>query len=71
MSEKFKHKTEEERKAESEEWNNWKPGSGRKGWSPFTKPAPASQWRDGEGRPLKDDGSLDVEKFIEENSIDE
>ena len=33
-------KSDEERKRESEEWNNWKPGSGRKGWSPFTRPAP-------------------------------
>jgi len=33
-------KSEEERRKKSEEWNNWKPGSGRKGWSPFTRPAP-------------------------------
>jgi hypothetical protein len=58
--------TEEERRKEAESWNNWKPGSGQKGWPPYTKPIPPSQWRDTEGRPLKADGSLDVDKFIEE-----
>lgn len=71
MADKFKHKTDEERQKESESWNNWQPGSGRKGWSPFTKPAPSAQWRDSSGRPLKSDGSLDVEKFIQERSKDE
>jgi hypothetical protein len=33
-------KTDQERKEEAERWNNWKPGSGRKGWSPFNKPIP-------------------------------
>lgn len=63
--------TDEERKRESEEWNNWQPGSGRKGWSPFTKPIPSPEWRDSDGRPLKSDGSLDVDKFVKENSKDE
>ena len=61
-------KTEEERKQETESWNNWKPGSGTKGWSPYTQPIPPAQWRDAEGRPLKADGSLDVEKFIQERN---
>jgi hypothetical protein len=60
--------TQEEREAEAKAWNDWKPGSGRKGWSPFDKPIPKAERRDGEGRPLKPDGSLDVEKFIQERS---
>ena len=60
--------TDEERRKEAEDWNSWKPGSGRKGWSPFTKATPPTQWRDNEGRPLKADGSLDVDKFIQERS---
>lgn len=60
-------KTDQQRKEEAERWNNWKPGSGQqKGWSPFDKPIPKATLRDGEGRPLKPDGSLDVNKFIQE-----
>jgi hypothetical protein len=58
--------TEEQRKKEAQDWNNWKPGSGRKGWRPYTKPIPPAQWRDASGRPIKPDGSLDVDKFIQE-----
>jgi hypothetical protein len=63
-------KTDKERKEESKSWNNWKPGSGRKGWSPWGtgKALPKAGWRDGEGRPLKNDGSLDTEKFIKERT---
>jgi hypothetical protein len=56
-------KTDEERRREAEEWNNWQPGSGRKGWSPFTKPVPPV--RDGDGRPLKN-GTVDWNKWAEE-----
>jgi len=62
--------TDEERKKESDAWNNWKPGSGQRGWSPYTKPIPAATWRDGAGRPIRSDGSLDVEKFIKEKEND-
>jgi hypothetical protein len=62
----LRKKPTKEQLQEAEEWNNWKPGSGRKGWSPFNKPIPQAQWRDSEGRPLKPDGTLDTEKFIQE-----
>lgn len=61
-------KTKQQREEEAKAWNNWKPGSGRKGWTPYTQPIPPAQWRDNEGRPLKPDGSLDVEKFVQEKS---
>jgi hypothetical protein len=63
-------KTEKERKEEAKNWNSWKPGSGRKGWSPWGsgKTTPPAQWRDGAGRPLKSDGSLDTDKFIQERT---
>jgi hypothetical protein len=32
----------------------------------YASPPPPGQWRDAEGRPLKSDGTLDVEKFIAE-----
>lgn len=31
-------KSDEERRQEANAWNRWKPGSGRKGSSPFNKP---------------------------------
>lgn len=64
-------KPTEKQQEEAQDWNDWQPGSGRKGWSPFNKPIPSSTWRDSDGRPLKPDGSLDVEKFIQENSKNE
>ena len=47
-------------------WNNWKPGSGRRGWSPFTKPIPPV--RDGAtGHPIKD-GKTDWGRVIRESN---
>lgn len=58
---------DEERRQAAEAWNNWKPGkTGRRSSSPFNKPIPPVETRDGEGRPLNPDGALDVEKFIQE-----
>ena len=36
------------------------------GYSPFDKPIPPVDIRDADGRPIHEDGSLDVEKFIQE-----
>jgi len=44
-------KTDQERKQEAENWNNWKPGSGRKGWSPFNKPIPPAKVVTSTGHP--------------------
>ncbi len=61
-------KTDKERRKESEAWNNWKPGGGRKGWSPFTKPIPPV--RDGlTGHPLRN-GKVDWEHVIQEVNND-
>ena len=47
-------------------WNKWKPGkSGRKFWSPFSRPFPVI--RDTAGRPLKSDGiTIDIELWVKE-----
>lgn len=66
MTKKFRHPTEEELKQESEEWNTWQPGSGRKGWSPFDKPIP--EVRDSfTGHPVKN-GKIDWKRVIEESN---
>jgi hypothetical protein len=58
-------KSDEERKREAESWNNWKPGSGRKGWSPFDKPIPPV--RDAAtGHPIGKDGTIDWGRVIRE-----
>jgi hypothetical protein len=58
----------QQQQQEADEWNNWKPGSGRKGWSPFTRPAPPV--RDGAtGHPLKD-GKIDWEAVIRKANQD-
>lgn len=54
----------EDRKQAAEEWNKWRPGSGRKGWSPFTKPPPPM--RDKYGRPMKNYDEVDWVKLEEE-----
>jgi hypothetical protein len=56
--------TEEERQQAADAWNNWRPGqSGRKSWSPFSRPIPPV--RDGEGRPMKN-GQVDWDRWAEE-----
>lgn len=61
-----KNKTEEEMMKESDEWNNWKPGSGRKGWSPFgTKKFERFQVERMGDIPLKN-GKIDMERWEEE-----
>lgn len=60
-------KTQIQREEEAKAWNTWKPGSGRKGWSPFGQPEPTV--RDNLGRPLKSDRvSIDVEKWVKEEN---
>jgi hypothetical protein len=57
--------TEEERKQESKDWNNWQPGSGRRGWSPWGQPI-TREVRDAEtGHPIKD-GQVDWKRVIDE-----
>jgi hypothetical protein len=51
------------RPAPNTSWNTWKPGSGRKGWSPFDKPIPPV--RDGQtGHPIGKDGNIDWARVI-------
>lgn len=58
---------EKQRQKAAAEWNNWKPGSGRKGWSPFSKPIPPV--RDGEtGHPIGRNGETDWARVIEESN---
>jgi hypothetical protein len=51
--------------AEAGRWNNWTPGSGGKGWSPFDRPPATSKaltpecWR-------RLDGSIDWNGYYEE-----
>jgi hypothetical protein len=60
-------KTQKQRAQESRDWNKWKPGGGRKAWSPFSQPEPIV--RDDAGRPLKSDRtSIDVEKWVQEEN---
>ncbi len=55
--------TKSQMNREAKEWNNWKPGSGRKGWSPFDKTTPPCR----EGSvPLRSDGGIDMKKWEEE-----
>jgi hypothetical protein len=57
--------TEKERQQESRDWNNWKPGSGRKGRTPWDRPEPTV--RDNAGRPLRSDRtSIDTKKWVQE-----
>ena len=58
-------KTDQQRKEEAEHWNNWKPGSGRKGWSPFNKPLPPV--RDAAtGHPIGKDGNIDWKRVCDD-----
>ena len=62
--EHFRHPTEEERKQAAEKWNDWEPGKGnRRGFNPFRK---IKRMRDSAGRPLKMDGTLDIEQWMKE-----
>lgn len=54
--------SQEELNQESHEWNNWEPGSGRKGWSPFNKEIPPVRMGT---IPLRD-GKIDIKKWEEE-----
>ena len=56
-------KTQKQREEEANAWNNWKPGSGQQGWSPFDKPIPPV--RDTLNRPLKD-GQIDIARWVDE-----
>jgi hypothetical protein len=58
-------KTKKQREEESRAWNNWKPGSGRKGWSPFDKPIPPV--RDAAtGHPIGKNGEIDWAQVVQE-----
>jgi hypothetical protein len=58
-------KTQKQRQAEADAWNNWRPGQmGRKSWSPFSKEIPPM--RDAEGRPMKNYDEIDWEKWQQE-----
>jgi hypothetical protein len=59
-------KSKKERQQESNDWNNWKPGSGRKGWSPFTKAIPPV--RDTNGHPIGKGGKTDWGRVIQESN---
>ncbi len=60
-------KTKKERAEEARQWNNWKPGSGRKGWSPFDNPIPPV--RDAEtGHPIGGDGKINWSQVIQESN---
>jgi hypothetical protein len=60
----FRLPTEEERQQAANAWNTWKPGKGnRRGFNPFRK---VTRMRDSAGRPLKMDGTLDIEQWIKE-----
>lgn len=56
-----------EQKQESTEWNSWKPGSGRKGWSPFTKPIPPVTDYE-TGHPIGSDGKIDWAAVIRKSN---
>lgn len=56
---------DEERRRAAEEWNNWKPGSGkRKGYPLFSKPIPPV--RDSAGRPIGKNGKVDWQRWADE-----
>lgn len=58
--------SQEELNQESHEWNNWEPGSGRKGWSPFASKKFEKFQVERMGEiPLKD-GKIDMKKWEEE-----
>ena len=51
---------------EAREWNEWKPGSGRKGWSPFNLKSFEKFEVERAGEiPLKD-GKIDMKRWEEE-----
>ena len=54
--------SQEELAQEAQEWNNYVPGSGRKGWSPFNKEIPPVRIGN---IPLKN-GKIDMKKWEEE-----
>lgn len=61
------NKKQAEMEQEAREWNSWKPGSGRKGWSPFALDSFKEFEVNRMGTiPLREDGTIDMQLWEQE-----